>query len=121
MDTTQFMSLDDAQIFVGHIKMRTGRYPILYTNHNTARYIADHREDYPILSRLPLWYARYKPDVKGTFPLGNWDNYALWQFSSSDNCSEKTLSLPGAGNAHRYRRQCRADDEGAARRDLAAG
>ncbi|WP_245472091.1 glycoside hydrolase family 25 protein [Rhizobium jaguaris] len=97
MDTTQFMSLDDAQIFVGHVKTRTGRYPILYTNHNTARYIADHREDYPILSRLPLWYARYKPDVKGTFPLGNWDNYALWQFSSSDNCSEKTCPyrVPG--------------------------
>jgi GH25 family lysozyme M1 (1,4-beta-N-acetylmuramidase) len=97
MDTTQFMSLDDAQIFVGHIKVRTGRYPILYTNHNTARYIADHRDDYPILSRLPLWYARYKPDVKGTFPLGNWDNYALWQFSSSDNCSEKTCPyrVPG--------------------------
>ncbi|MDL2410303.1 GH25 family lysozyme [Rhizobium calliandrae] len=97
MDTTQFMSLDNAQIFISHIKARTGRYPILYTNHNTARYIADHREDYPILSRLPLWYARYKPDVKGTFPLGNWDNYALWQFSSSDNCSEKTCPyrVPG--------------------------
>jgi GH25 family lysozyme M1 (1,4-beta-N-acetylmuramidase) len=86
-DKTQFMSLDDAQIFVGHIKVRTGRYPILYTNHNIAKYIAAHRDEYPILSRLPLWYARYKPDVKGTFPLGNWDNYTLWQFSSSDNCS----------------------------------
>ncbi|TWB15861.1 GH25 family lysozyme M1 (1,4-beta-N-acetylmuramidase) [Rhizobium sp. ERR 1071] len=97
MDAAQFMSLDDAQIYVAHIKVRTGRYPILYVNHNTARYIADHRGTYPLLSRLPLWYARYKPDVKGTFPLGNWDNYAIWQFASSDNCSEKSCPyrVPG--------------------------
>jgi len=89
MDATQFMSLDDAQIFVAHIKVRTGRYPILYVNHN--------RGTYPLLSRLPLWYARYKPDVKDTFPLGNWDNYAIWQFASSDNCSEKSCPyrVPG--------------------------
>lgn len=97
LDQTRFMSLADAQIFVGHIKVRTGRYPILYTNHNTAQFIADHRQDYPILARLPLWYARYKTDVKGTFPLGNWDSYALWQFVSSDNCSEKSCPyrVPG--------------------------
>jgi len=97
MDPAQFMSLDDAQIFVAHIKVRTGRYPILYTNHNTAQYIADHRDLYPLLSRLPLWYARYKPDVKGTFPLGNWDSYAIWQFVSSENCSDKSCPyrVPG--------------------------
>lgn len=97
LDQTRFMSLADAQIFVGHIKVRTGRYPILYTNHNTAQFIADHRQDYPILARLPLWYARYKTDVKGTFPLGNWDSYALWQFVSSDNCSDKSCPyrVPG--------------------------
>ncbi|KAA1178216.1 lysozyme [Rhizobium tropici] len=97
IDAAQFMSLDDAQIFVAHIKVRTGRYPILYVNHNTARYIADHRGTYPLLSRLPLWYARYKPDVKGAFPLGNWDSYAIWQFASSDNCSEKSCPyrVPG--------------------------
>jgi GH25 family lysozyme M1 (1,4-beta-N-acetylmuramidase) len=97
LDVLRYMSLSDAQVFVGHIKVRTGRYPILYTNHNTAQYIADHRQDYPILSRLPLWYARYKSDVKGAFPLGNWDTYALWQFASSDNCSEKSCPyrVPG--------------------------
>ncbi|MDJ1638124.1 lysozyme [Agrobacterium rhizogenes] len=97
LDVLRYMSLSDAQVFVGHIKVRTGRYPILYTNHNTAQYIADHRQDYPILARLPLWYARYKSDVKGTFPLGNWDTYALWQFASSDNCSDKSCPyrVPG--------------------------
>lgn len=89
IDPGKFMSLEDAQIFAGHIKARTGRYPVLYTNHNTARYIAAYRNDYPVLARLPLWYARYKPDIKGVFPMGNWDNYLLWQFSSGTNCSKR--------------------------------
>jgi hypothetical protein len=83
------MSLEDAQIFVGHIKTRTGRYPVLYTNNDTARFIAAYRNDYPVLARLPIWYARYKPDVKGVFPMGNWDNYLLWQFSAGANCSKR--------------------------------
>ena len=93
LDTGQFMSLDDAEIFANHIKTRTGRYPVLYTNHVTARHIAVHRQQYRLLSRLPLWYARYKPDIKGVFPMGNWDNYLLWQFSAATNCSEKSCPM----------------------------
>ncbi|WP_183930656.1 glycoside hydrolase family 25 protein [Rhizobium mongolense] len=89
IDPDLFMSLEDAQIFVGHIRARTGRYPILYTNHDTARYIAAYRRDYSVLARLPLWYARYKPDIRKVFPLGNWQNYFLWQFSSASNCSKR--------------------------------
>ncbi len=89
IDSQKFMSLEDAQIFAGHIRARTGRYPVLYTNHNTARYIAAYRNDYPVLARLPIWYARYRPDVKGVFPMGNWDNYLMWQFSSGQNCSKR--------------------------------
>lgn len=89
LDTNQFMSLEDAQIFVGHIRARTGRYPILYTNHDTARYIAAYRRDYGVLARLPLWYARYKPDISKVFPFGSWPNYFLWQFSSASNCSQR--------------------------------
>lgn len=89
LDTDQFMSLSDAQIFAGHIRTRTGRYPILYVNHATARYIAAYRQIYPVLARLPIWYARYKPDVGGTFPMGNWQQYFLWQFSSASNCSKR--------------------------------
>ena len=93
LDGTQFMSLADAEIFVGHIKARTGRYPILYTNHDTARYIATRRDQYTLLSRLPLWYARYKPEIKGVFPMGNWTNYMMWQFSSAINCGKKTCPM----------------------------
>ena len=89
IDPDNYMSLADAQVFAGHIKTRTGRYPVLYTNHSTARYIALNRDKYRILSRLPLWYARYKPGIEGAFPMGNWDSYALWQFSAAVNCSER--------------------------------
>lgn len=89
IDPEQFMSLEDAQVFAGHIRTRTGRYPVLYTNHATARHIAANRAKYRILSRLPLWYARYKPGIRGVFPLGNWDNYALWQFSAAANCNKR--------------------------------
>jgi GH25 family lysozyme M1 (1,4-beta-N-acetylmuramidase) len=93
LDDKQFMSLADAEIFASHIKARTGRYPILYTNHDTARYIATRREQYTLLSRLPLWYARYKPEIKGVFPMGNWENYMMWQFSSLTNCGKKTCPM----------------------------
>lgn len=87
-DPEKFMSLRDAQIFAEHIKFRTGRYPVLYTNGITAKYIADHRLEFPILSRLPLWYARYEPDIALHFPKGNWQDYALWQFTSQNNCTK---------------------------------
>lgn len=85
----KFMSLRDAEIFAEHIKFRAGRYPVLYTNGITAQYIADHRLEYPILSRLPLWYARYEPDIAPHFPKGNWRDYALWQFTSQSNCDKQ--------------------------------
>ena len=86
-DPSKFMSLADAEEFVRHIHRRTGRYPVLYTNGSTAKYIAENRETYKLLSRLHLWYARYKPDVAEHFPQGNWDSYTLWQFTSQVNCT----------------------------------
>ena len=93
LDTSQFMSLDDAEAFARHIKARTGRYPVLYTNHITARHIAARRENYRLLSRLPLWYARYRPDIRGVFPMGNWESYLLWQFSSASNCGGRSCPM----------------------------
>ncbi|MEL6505753.1 MAG: glycoside hydrolase family 25 protein [Pseudomonadota bacterium] len=89
-DPTKWMSLADAEVFAKHIKMRVGRYPLLYTNHHTSKYIAANRDKYPLLSRLNLWYARYKPSVPGVFPMGNWDSYTIWQFSSMVNCNKKS-------------------------------
>lgn len=99
-DPDKWMSLSDAEIFAQEIKRRTGRWPILYTNGRTAQDIADNRAAYPILSRLPLWYARYKPEIGIHFPKGNWDSYALWQFSAQANCNKRSCPyrVPGTRN-----------------------
>lgn len=96
-DPEKWMSLSDAEEFVRHVQRRIGRFPILYTNGTTAKHIADNRELYPLLSRLPLWYARYKPEIGEHFPKGNWQSYTLWQFSSQANCSERSCPyrVPG--------------------------
>jgi GH25 family lysozyme M1 (1,4-beta-N-acetylmuramidase) len=96
----QFMSLKDAEEFSRHIKRRLGRYPVLYVNGSTAKHIAHNRNDYPLLSRLQLWYARYKPTIDEHFPKGNWDNYALWQFASQVNCGKHACPyrIEGANN-----------------------
>ncbi|MCA0056165.1 glycosyl hydrolase 25 family protein [Mesorhizobium sp. B2-4-2] len=86
IDPAQWMSLDDAEAFVRQVHRRIGRFPVLYTNGKTAQYIADNSYKYRLLSRLPLWYARYKPDIDVHFPIGNWQGYALWQFSAQANC-----------------------------------
>lgn len=96
-DPERFMSLRDAQIFAEQIKLRTGRYPVLYTNGTTAKYIADRRLEFPILSRLQLWYARYESDIAPHFPKGNWQDYALWQFTSQSNCTEQRCPYRPAG------------------------
>jgi len=94
----QFMSLADAEEFARHVFRRLGRYPVLYTNGSTAKHIADKRRTYPLLSRLPLWYARYKPQIDMHFPKGNWESYALWQFASRSNCGPRRCPyrVPGA-------------------------
>lgn len=96
-DPDKWISFSDAEIFVRHIHARIGRYPVLYTNHHTARKIAERRAEFPVLSRLPLWYARYRDNIKGVFPMGNWQNYAMWQFSSGHNCSKKKCLYPVKG------------------------
>ncbi len=99
-DPTKWMSLGDGEIFARVIKRRTGRYPVLYTNHSTSKFIAANKEKYPLLSRLNLWYARYKPSMQGAFPMGHWKSYTLWQFSSMVNCSDRSCPwrINGAGN-----------------------
>ena len=94
------MSLEDAEIFVSHIQKRLGRFPILYTNGVTALHIAQNRDRYRLLSRLPLWYARYKPEIGLHFPKGNWERYTLWQFSAGANCDAKACPyrVPGTSN-----------------------
>ena len=100
IDPTQWMSLEDAEEFVRQVHRRLGRFPVLYVNGKTAQYIANNRYQYRLLSRLPLWYARYKPDIDVHFPMGNWQGYALWQFSAQANCGHFSCPYraPGTPN-----------------------
>ncbi len=88
-DPARWMSLEDAEEFVRHLHRRIGRFPLLYTNENTARHIAENRDRYKLLSRLPLWYARYRPEIGDHFPKGNWRSYTLWQFATHANCGPR--------------------------------
>ena len=99
-DAEKWMSLDDAEIFARHIQKRLGRFPVLYTNGVTATHIAENRDRYELLSRLPLWYARYKPEIGLHFPKGNWQTYTLWQFSAGANCDARACPyrVPGTSN-----------------------
>jgi Glycosyl hydrolases family 25 len=85
----KWMSLDDAEIFARRIHAKTGRYPMLYVNGSTAKHIGERRDEFRLLSRLQLWYARFAPEIEGHFPKGNWDSYALWQFSATPNCNAR--------------------------------
>jgi hypothetical protein len=91
------MSLHDAETFARHIHTRLGRWPVLYTNGSTALHIAENRDRYSVLARLPLWYARYKPVIGLHFPKGNWQTYTLWQFSAGVNCDTRSCPyrVPG--------------------------
>lgn len=82
----KWMSLDDAEIFVNFINRKLGRFPLLYTNHSTAKAIAANPARWPSLSKINLWYARYKANTSGTFPMGHWKSYTMWQFAAQVNC-----------------------------------
>jgi GH25 family lysozyme M1 (1,4-beta-N-acetylmuramidase) len=74
------MNVNEAIIFVERVKARTGRYPLLYTNHSSAKLIsAKYRAS--VFVNTPLWYARFKTKITD-FPSGVWPSYTLWQFSS---------------------------------------
>ena len=97
-DPDKWMSLEETERFAQRIHERIGRWPALYTNASTAKYIARNRGEYPILSRLPLWYARFKADIQGDFPMGNWDSYHSWQFLAQINCKSRCAMRPKGTN-----------------------
>jgi len=90
LDDQKWMSLGDAEVFVEYIRKKTGRYPILYSNHKVLSYIAKHHRNFPVLAKLSVWYARFKPEITGVFPMGPFKTYSLWQFKSEINCKSKS-------------------------------
>ena len=97
-DPEKWMSLEETERFARRVHQRIGRWPALYTNASTAKYIAHNRDKYRILSRLPLWYARFKEHVKGDFPMGHWESYHSWQFLAHINCKKTCAYRPKGTN-----------------------
>ena len=62
------MSLADAEEFARHIKRRTGRYPLLYTNGSTVKFIPESAKTIRSLLKLNPRDARYKPGHCRAFP-----------------------------------------------------
>lgn len=84
------MTISDAKKFVQEIASKTGRYPLLYTNDDTARFISRTESKSPtVFSKTPLWYARFKNTITD-FPKGVWSTYTVWQFSSEINCNKES-------------------------------
>jgi len=80
------MSFDEARVFIKRIKEKTGRYPLIYANNEVTKAISEHYGADEIFAKTRLWYARFRRNVKD-FPQRTWMTYALWQFSSEQNCS----------------------------------
>lgn len=78
--SSKLMNADEAILFIKRIKQRLGRYPVLYTNHASAKLISIKYKNSEF-KNTPLWYARFK-DTVTDFPVGVWPTYTLWQFSS---------------------------------------
>lgn len=74
------MNAEQALRFIRRVKKKTGRYPVLYTNHASAQLISTKFKNTEF-AHTPLWYARFKSAITG-FPTGLWQSYTFWQFSS---------------------------------------
>src|SRR5215510_5620516 len=86
----KLMNAEESLRFIKRVKERTGRYPVLYTNHKSAKLLSAKFKGTEF-AETPLWYARFKSDVTD-FPTGLWLSYTLWQFSSE---IRPQMALPG--------------------------
>lgn len=97
VENPRFMSLDSAVVFVQFIHDSTGRYPAIYSNHNTLRQISEHATADSLFAHCPLWYARFRDDIPDWID-STWSCYDMWQFSCEINCNETgncVYNVPG--------------------------
>lgn len=91
-NNSQFASLDEARVFMKYVYDKTGKLPVVYANHSTAKLINTKFKNDPLFKGAKFWYARFKSNVTD-FPSGVWSGYFLWQFSSEINCSKDGTCL----------------------------
>lgn len=92
------MSLAQSAVWVKYVRHRTGRWPVFYTyEHILHRDMnAADAETRATLGRCPLWIAKYGPPPKAMpAAWGAWNDWSLWQYSSStDNGPADQVRYP---------------------------
>lgn len=88
----KFMSIPESVEFMDYVYEKTGRVLIVYANHATVLALNGKVSGNSLFKNAKLWYARFKTQVSD-FPVGIWNNYFLWQFSSEINCSKTGYCL----------------------------
>ena len=92
------MSLAQSAVWVKYVRHRTGRWPVFYTyEHILHRDMnAADAETRATLGHCPLWIAKYGPPPKAMpAAWGAWNDWSLWQYSSStDNGPADQVRYP---------------------------
>jgi lysozyme len=86
LDSSKFMSLTNAEIFIRRIYEKTARYPVLYCSHEVFSAICKRDSLNSVFGSCPLWYARLKSSIPA-FDKKVWGTYSIWQFSCEINCA----------------------------------
>lgn len=86
------MTLKEAEVFINRIYEKTGRYPLVYTNHQVLTTINKNYDKNSIFGKCQYWYARFRKRVP-YFDTKIWDSYFLWQFSCEINCKKTGTCL----------------------------
>lgn len=97
LDTSKFMSLENAKKFILYVYWQTGRYPAVYMNHSVLKEICTNYSNDTVFKKCVLWYARFKNTITD-FPQNVWPEYTLWQFSCEINCKKQgecPYNVPG--------------------------
>jgi len=90
------MSYDQIVEFVELIHKELGRYPVIYGGHLLRE--ATRNVTNSILSKCPLWYARYASAPFGVPSL--WQDWSLWQYTDG-NIGQQPHKVRGIGNTDR--------------------
>lgn len=94
------MSIEESVRFMEYVYSKTGKIPVVYANHSVTVKLNAQLKNNELFKKSKLWYARFKGKVTD-FPVGIWNNYFLWQFSSEINCSKTgscLYNVPGTSS-----------------------
>lgn len=90
------MTLAQMTEFVTLVKSEIGRFPVIYGGHLLREAVKGLSES--ILSKCPLWYARYASQPFGVPDL--WNTWTLWQYTDG-NVGPEPQRVKGVGNCDR--------------------